>query len=123
MNRLILSILLLFSSLSSTQSWSSGSNTVFLPVKSQQYYLLTASVENVGNAELQSYIERVQTRVYVALVSSPVFRTAAYCAGNGYDVRLDFEGLETITFRYYPRVDALIGFTSHNNPVILRYGS
>lgn len=123
MNRLILAILLLFSSLSSTQSWSSGSNTVFLPVKSQQYYMLTASVENVGNAQLQSYLERVQTRVYVALVSSSVFSTAAYYAVMGYDVSLDFEGLETITFRYYPSVDALIGFTTHDNPVILRYGN
>ena len=123
MNRLILAILLLFSSLSTTQSWASGSNTVFLPVKSRQYYMLTASLENVGNSQLQSYLERVQTRVYVAQVTSSVFSTAAYYAVNGYDVSLDFEGLETITFRYYPSVDALIGFTSRDNPVILSCGS
>lgn len=119
MNRLILAILLLFSSISATQSWASGSNTVFLPVKSRQYHMSVASVENVGNAQLQSYIERVQTRVYVARVSESVWTKSAYYAVNGYDVALDFEGLESITFRYYPSVDALIGFTSYDNPVIL----
>ncbi len=119
MNRLILAILLLFSSISATQSWASGSNTVFLPVKSRQYYMSVASVENVGNSELQSYIERVQTRVYVARVSESVWSKAAYYAVHGYDVTLDFEGLESITFRYYPSVDALIGFSSYDNPVIL----
>ena len=119
MNRLMLAILLLFSSLSATQSWASGSNTVFLPVKSRQYFVSLASGENVGNSQLQSYIERVQTRVYVAGVSESVWAKAAYYAVNGYDVTLDFEGLESITFRYYPSVDALIGFTSSDNPVIL----
>jgi hypothetical protein len=119
MNRLILAIFLLFSSLSATHSWASGSNTVFLPVKSRQYYMSLASVENVGNAQLQSYIERVQTRVYVARVSESVFAKAAYYAVNGFDVTLDFEGLESITFRYYPSVDALVGFSSTDNPVIL----
>lgn len=119
MNRLILAIFLLFSSISATQSWASGSNTVFFPVKSRQYYMSVASVENVGNAQLQSYIERVEARVYVARVSESVWTKAAYYGVNGYDVTLDFEGLESITFRYYPSVDALIGFTSYDNPVIL----
>jgi hypothetical protein len=119
MNRLILVILLLFSSLSATQSWASGSNTVFLPVKSRQYYMVTAYPENIGNPQLQSYVERVETRVYVARVTESVWSTTAYYAVRGYDVRLDFEGLQTITFRYYAHLDALIGFTSYDNPVIL----
>ncbi|HYX35429.1 MAG TPA: hypothetical protein VE954_20220 [Oligoflexus sp.] len=122
MNRLILAIFLLFSSLSATQSWASGSNTVFLPVKSRQYYMMTASNENVGNAQLQSYIERVEERVYIAQLTESVFSTTAYYAMNGYDVRLDFEALESITFRYYASVDAIIGFTSYDNPVILNCG-
>ena len=119
MNRVILAILLLFSPLTSTESWASGSNTVFFPLKSRQYLMSAASHENLDNPQLQSYLERVQTNVYIARVNNAVYESAAYYALRGYDVLIDFEGLETITFQYYPSVDALIGFNSKQFPVIL----
>ncbi len=119
MNRLILAILILFSSLSATQSWASGSNTVFLPVKSRQYYVTDALLDLVVNPRLYAYLESVQNQVYVARVSASVYNTAAHYMYLGYDVQIDFEGYEPIVFRYYSSVDAFVGFTSYGNPVIL----
>lgn len=119
MIRYILAILLVFSTFSATQSWASGSNTVFLPVKSRSYLMSDATSEVASNPQLRYYIERVQTRAYVARVGSALFNKAATYAVNGYDVQIDFEFYESIVFRYYPSVDAIIGFTSHDDLIIL----
>ncbi len=119
MIRLILAIFLLFSSFSATQSWASGSNTVFLPVKSRQYYMVNASRELALSPQLQSYLERVETPVYVVRVSSSVYNTIAQFAAKDYEVNVDFEGFDSVSFRYYESVDAIVGFTSYDYPVIL----
>jgi hypothetical protein len=119
MIRLILAIFLLFSSFSATQSWASGSNTVFLPVKSRQYHMVNASRELALNPLLQSYLERIETPVYVVSVSSSIYNTIAQFAAKDYEVNVDFEGFDSVSFRYYESVDAIVGFTSYDYPVIV----
>jgi hypothetical protein len=119
MKHLILSFLLLFSTLSATSSWGSGSNTVFLPVRYNQYILSDAIRDLPVNPKLADLLESYQEPIYVTRVHPSYYRYVAYYTVAGYEVAIDFEGFETINFRYYSSVNAIIGFTSTDNVVVL----
>lgn len=119
MKHLILSFLLLFSTLGATSSWGSGSNTVFLPVRYNQYILSDAIRDLPANPKLADLLESYQEPIYVAQLHPTNYRYLSYYAIAGYEIAIKFEGFETIKFRYYASVNAIIGFTSNDNVVVL----
>ncbi len=121
MKAVILALLLVVNGIYSSSSQASGSNTVFLPAKARQFYVTPAVRDIVTNPQLKDYLEQIQYQSYVIKVSPRLFQTAAYYAGCGYTVRIKFEGYESIDFDYYSELDAIMGFSSYGNPVLLDY--
>ncbi len=122
MKRFLLTLILLLAFVTpSFQADASGSNTVFLPVRLKDYKFTTAVTDTFfNNSKLYNYLENSQTRnVVVARVNSYIYRTTYYYTYWGYDMNLDFQSFETVTFRYYPRFGAVIGVTSNEDLVVL----
>jgi hypothetical protein len=119
MNKFILAFILLFTTFASREGHSSGSNTVFLPVRYNQYIISDAIRDIPQNSKLQDYLESIEDDVYVARIHPSFYRYVAQYALSGYEVALEFEGYETVTFRYYSTVNAVLGFTSQGDLVIL----
>ncbi len=119
MNKFILTFLLLCTSFGATKGWSSGSNTVFLPVRYNQYVISDAIRDLPQNSKLQDYLESIDDKVYVARIPASFYRYVAQYALNGNEIGLEFEGYETINFRYYASVNAVLGFTRNGDLVVL----
>lgn len=119
MQKFILTCLLLFSSLSATQAWSNGSNTVFLPVRHTQYALTNNIRELASNPKLYEYVESFESKIYVALVQPNYYKFVRLLTLASYKVEIEFEDYETVTFRYYPELDAIIGRDSSGNLIVL----
>ncbi len=119
MSKFFLVFILLFTALAPTSGRSSGSNTVFLPVRYNQYVISDAIRDIPQNSKLQDYLESIDDKVFVARINPSYYRYVAQYTVNGYEVALEFEGYETITFRYYSTVNAVLGFTAEGDLVIL----
>ncbi len=118
MQKLILTVLLLFSGLTATQGWSNGSKTVFLPVRLGQY-MLSDNLELAANPKLYDFVETVADNIFVALVQANSYKYVRYLALVGYEVDIEFEYYETVTFRYYSALDAIIGQDSKGDLIVL----
>ena len=119
MQKVILIFLLLFSSLSATKGWSNGSTTVFLPVRHTQYVLSDNIRELASNPKLYEYVESVDSKIFVALVQPSYFKFVRALTIAGYDVAIEFEDYETLTFRYFAALDATIGSDSKGNLIVI----
>ena len=122
MKRLLLTLILLIAGLSpSYQADASGSNTVFLPVRLTDYKFTNAYSDDFFNTStLYDYLETSQNnRVLVARVSSYVYRTAYYYTYWGYEMDLGFSGYETVTFKLYPNLGAILGVNANEDIIVL----
>lgn len=122
MKRFLLSLLLLFAAFSvHDRVEASGSNTVFLSVHANDYSFVKAVAdEYFNNSTLYNYLETSQNaKVLVARVNPYVYRTTYYYTYWGYEMDLDFQQYETVSFKYYPSLGAILGMTSANELVVL----
>jgi hypothetical protein len=121
MKRLFLVLLILSALFQSKTANASGSNTVFIPVKFNDYIFIPA-IQDVAfnNTTLYNYLETAEaSKILVARVSSFLYRSTYYYTYWGYDVDLAFADYETVTFRYYSSLGAILGKTGKNEIVVL----
>lgn len=119
MQKIILTCLLLFSSLGATKGWSNGSKTVFLPVRHTQYTITDNIRELASNPKLYEYVESVENKIYVAVVQPSYYKFVRLLTLSGYQVDVEFEDYQTVTFSHYDALDAIIGTDSVGNIIVL----
>ncbi|RYZ54234.1 MAG: hypothetical protein EOP07_16340 [Proteobacteria bacterium] len=121
MKRLFLTLLLLSALFQGKTADASGSNTVFFPVRFNDYIFMPA-IQDVAfnNTTLYNYLESAEaSKILVSRVSTYLYRSTYYYTYWGYDVELGFADYETVTFRYYASLGAILGKTSKNEIVVL----
>lgn len=119
MKKFFLAFLLLVSGLTATHSQGSGSDSVLLQVGSKQYVLTNAIREIEESPVLFDFLETFMGDIYLARVTPSVFGWVSYRTTVGIDVVIEFENYESVTFRYYPFVDTIMGFNSKGELLIL----
>lgn len=122
MKRALLVLFLVLASFTRSENAdASGSNTVFMPVRLSEFKISLAKSDSFFNtSKLFDYLEYSQSRnVLVARVNSYLYRTTYYYTYWGFEMDLGFQSYETVTFRYYPKLGAIIGVTSTEDLVVL----
>ncbi|RYZ60880.1 MAG: hypothetical protein EOP09_20620 [Proteobacteria bacterium] len=122
MKRALLVLILMLACFSRSENAdASGSNTVFLPVRLTDFKISLAKSDTYFNtSKLFDYLEYSQSRnVLVARVNAYLYRTTYYYTYWGYEMDLGFQSYETVTFKYYPKLGAIIGLTATEDLVVL----
>jgi len=121
MKKLFLTLILLLAGVGqSNQADASGSNTVFLPVRYSDYNFTPAlQDEDFNSSMLFNLLESTNESIWVSRVTPFLYRQTYYYTALGYTVGLEFANFETINFRYYSNLNAILGLSSGNEIVVL----
>ncbi len=122
MKKFALALLMIFGamSLQSNRAAANGATVVFLQVRLQDYFLTAAIRDKQFNTSpLFDVLESSADSLYVARLDPYIYRWASYYAAQGNDVALEFDGYESVTFRYYPSVRAILGVGENNEIIVL----
>lgn len=122
MKKYALAFLILFSAFSvpSQPAEANGATVVFLKVRFQDYLIKSAIRDKAFNTtKLFNILESSADDLFVARIDPFLYRWVTYYTTQGSDVELGFAGFESVVFRYYPSVRAIIGVASTDEIIVL----